>query len=110
MNYELAKKLKDAGFPQRLSVGTFYFSDLDGENLCLIKDGNDFPRDYNYRCIVPTLSELIEACGDKFYSLVKRGENWFAQRSNSYGKLIADSLGKTPEEAVTNLFIALNTK
>ena len=55
MNYELAKQLKDAGFPQK-------------------KDGKHIPHKCMIECdctptSIPTLSELIEACGDKLYSM-----------------------------------------
>lgn len=54
LNYNLAKQLKDAGFPQKLRIGYFFpFA------------SNEDTREKLY---FPTLSELIEAClkmGDK---------------------------------------------
>ena len=87
MNYELAKQLKDAGFPQ-VDLGGFNFGD-----------------DLNY----PTLSELIEACG-------KNGNNYFAALYNQMSEWQATSIyndegkGSTPEEPVANLWLALNKK
>ena len=98
MNYKLAKELKDAGFP----VEWFIFS-------------------WRY----PTLSELIEACGDEFLELLKGYRTakdypfvgWKAwstseaakKRDNDDDGYIAGR-GKTPEEAVARLWLALNKK
>ena len=52
MDYELAKQLKDAGFPQR-GFGMWW-------------DGRVFTtKDIYSELYQPTLSELIEACGDE---------------------------------------------
>lgn len=95
MNYELAQKLKDAGFPQG---GAF-----------MGKNGNKVLTDDNNenQVIVPTLSELIEACGEEFRNLTKESYCWstnFIEGDNyDYG----ETEGSTPEEAVANLFITL---
>jgi len=83
MNYELAKKLKDAGFP----VKKFGYAPdiLEG----------DF--------VSPTLSELIEACGRKL-TITDTGPNW---RAWSHLDPESDCDGKTPEEAVANLWLKL---
>lgn len=52
----------------------------------------------------PTLSELIEACGDKFNTLERIRTSWTAQGGGEEG------YGGTPEEAVSNLWLALNKK
>lgn len=79
MNYELAKKLKDVGF--RVPVGASSLWQ-------------------------PSLSELIEACGEKFSNLRNDEGRWIATASGvSYGQT-----GSTPEEAVANLWLALNEK
>lgn len=105
MNYELAKKLKDAGFPQI------------PQNDCFI-DGDD-------SVTKPTLSELIEACGDLFVSLhpnktifwnqaTKKNEfsivDWRASGDSCEGNItpMHVSVGQTPEEAVANLWLELN--
>lgn len=62
------------------------------------------------------LSELIEACGDDFESLVKREEDWAAYvTEDAYkGDCVYDCcgyrIGSTPEEAVAKLWLALNKK
>ena len=56
MNYELAKQLKDAGFPQ-------------GEYPFYVKDAfNHFKKEIVY---YPNLSELIEACEGDYFELIK---------------------------------------
>jgi hypothetical protein len=59
MDYELAKSLMDAGFPQ-IGKGR-----LIGSLEKLVWRSSD-------RVYVPTLEELIDACGDDFGSLDKR--------------------------------------
>ena len=79
MTYELAKELKDAGFPMpyKDQVGGFR----------------------------PTLEELIEACGHSgnvSLHLDLFGEHCVARKGNHSG------VGSTPTEAVARLWIALN--
>ena len=82
MNYELAKELKDAGFPF------------------------DWPPDAIVDSVVPTLSELIEACGDGFYDLSREGEqDWIAGNQE-----IDACVGHSSEEAVARLWLALTSR
>lgn len=110
MTYELAKELKEAGFPQEdHHHGT---DDFIGEEA-------------GEMVAIPTLSELIEACGDGI--LLFKGHTWIAVRFNGcygiyddvgippYSGWIDDmfdnySEGNTPEEAVAKLWLALNKK
>lgn len=96
MTYELAKKLKDLGFPQyyEKKPRMAFFSGDDN------KSGEDI---YS-----PDLSELIEACGDKFFELQRDTDGgWCAHDHESP---VCSTSGLTPEEAVANLWLALNTK
>lgn len=103
MTYELAKKLKDAGFPQK--KGGMYISSSG-----IVKDvAVDMMVETEQAYCVPTLSELIEACGDEFSNLIKfhiTSERWSA---NCY-KNDLNCSGETPEEAVANLWLKLNEK
>lgn len=111
MNYELAKNLKDAGFPQR-KVG--YETDpYLGTYKCKLKKGSGFFEN----AYAPSLSELIEACGGKFTSLI----NGFPNGQSVPGSTVAKweawgeypkycGLGQTSEEAVANLYLKLNEK
>ena len=93
ISYELALKLKKAGFPQKGNQG------FDNKGL-FIPHFCGF--DTQYEAIVPTLSELIRACGDGFYSLHRLfNDDWAV---NSDVELNAE----TPEEAVAKLWLKLN--
>jgi len=102
MDYKFAKQLKDAGFPHKHSMlggndgdseYCFYAEFLKGEYIC-----------------VPTLSELIEACGYKFDALnkIKNIGIWRASGFLDHYLIALD--GSTPEEAVANLWLELNKK
>lgn len=102
ISYELAKKLKDAGFPQHQNwceVGCAH----DDTN-CLINLLESKKPPY-----VPTLSELIEACGEDFESLIKQAGGWVSISSlESYMLKQSFKSVPTPEEAVANLYLALH--
>jgi len=107
LNYKLCKKLKEAGFSQG-GKGTYW------ETLL----GN--PLDPDDKIYIPTLSELIEECGDEFGNLWKNSEiktKWFVAVSS---KMILSPLtetylpsavesAKTPEEAVALVHIGQET-
>lgn len=101
MTYELAKKLKNAGFSQE---GKGWKGRLPSFNPISL---------FVTTVYFPTLSELIEACGDGFFSLKlvpnsREGLNW-RTRSTEY-KQSHEFAGQTPEEAVANLWLELNKK
>jgi len=88
MDYKLAKELKDAGFPQ-----------TSGDLLTHVNDEGVIDE----VCMRPTLSELIEACGDKISLFGDKG-SWSATGNNpqrGYGG------GQSPDEAVARLWLAL---
>ena len=93
MNYELAKELKEAGFPQIVREGKFLY----GTPNELVIHGYEW-------CYAPTLSELIEACGTNFSSLLKmdRGGWWAKDFDGNLGR------GYSPEEAVARLWLIMN--
>lgn len=116
MNYELAKSLKEAGFPQEGNgkyVG--YIGNLKDEDM---KSGGVFGLAQEDFAYLPTLSELIEACGEINLVLWKFENKWFAgnlgEKTGSYSEFYIDSYpdpseeGSTPEEAVANLFLTLH--
>ena len=101
MTYELAKQLKYAGFPIK-----------PYPEWALKMDGPLGEAEYR-ECYRPTLSELIEACGNDFLELGKAPAeylpnlkiNWVARKDETvYG------LGYSPEEAVAKLWLALKTE
>ena len=126
MEYELAKKLKDLGFPQELENGDWgYCIDCGhGDEIHLAHEdndegnfvGNDYQhrlgekhQEYGHNILVklPTLEELIKACGDKFAGLnrvpnIETGVTWVAIANNG-----GFHVGETLSEAVANLWLAL---
>lgn len=106
MNYELAKKLKDAGF-------SFIECHLE---TCPYVGGSldDSGKNYHY----PSLEELIEACGEEFKGLIygesyEVGKPWGAYRiilGYECGLNSPETEGSTPSEAVANLWLELNKK
>lgn len=108
MKYELAKKLKDAGLKIESDFGYVYLEPWQGAthiyDLCC--DPRTDGKDYVY---APTLSELIEACGDVFNSLNRQKliNKWYVNFDREYD-YEPESEGDTPEEAVANLWLKLN--
>lgn len=99
ISYELAKQLKEAGFPQ--PAGSYKTA-----------DGN-----WAY---IPTLAELIESFPKDeilnfHYYPKKDGNKWMAYYKGCF-EMDAESKpyfitkGKTPEEAVAKLWLALNKR
>lgn len=102
---ELAKELKNAGFPQSAGLGreTTFFKPSYVKGEAYNKEVVDdlFIRD-------PSLSDLIEACEGKRFHLMKDeisgNDLWFAYNEEITCK------GSTPEEVVAHLYLALNKK
>jgi hypothetical protein len=125
MNYELAKKLKDAGFPQEIDLGDRYYDPVSNE---VFINGQSVEIDFCSRydshpelgqVKIPSLSELIEECG-KHLSHIKQYPakgHWFAvSHTKDYKKphpLSGNNIeedGDSPEEAVAKLWIEINEK
>ena len=110
MNYELAKKLKEAGFPQPEGLSCEHIqADWDKG---MPWDGFSSWKHLKTCTEVayyPTLSELIEECGEGFFGLNRLETNeWschFMEDENPDGEPVY----KTPEEAVANLWLSLNS-
>ena len=112
MNFELAKELKEAGYPQEGKTDNYwafdgycrayrsYFEELEWPNLFYI----------------PTLEELIEACGDEFMTLSLRpksiGIDLPDTKWSAFTTIHAEMIGhgSTPIEAVARLWLALKRK
>ena len=92
MDYELAKQLKDAEFPE---VGSGF---LHSEKT------------WPDELYIPTLSELIEACGEPFRGLTKKHTaqwDWWASAYRN-GAIVCG--GNAADEAAARLWLALNAK
>ena len=122
MTYELAKELKDAGFPQEPSGEVNeLFGDTRHSEYILWKDDACSPtviagtEDYkkgiergDNLVKLPTLSELIEACGERFGSVTRspRG-TWYATRVDVSVELVVGDEYGNPKEAVAKFWLAL---
>ena len=116
MEYELALKLKNAGFPVEENGNKFYCNG----NLC----GRNYDDCYEEIVRIPTLSELIEACGEEFGELVRCNDYEIKPMWRAYPTREAFNesdndcevdccgyeTGSTPEEAVAKLWLAINKK
>jgi len=98
IDYELARELREKGFP--------------------VKPFGYAPDVFDEGFIAPTLSELIEACGEEFNALfsgwkdIHKGyrdedRQWRADATNKTGY---SCTGTTPSEAVARLWLALQKK
>ena len=127
ISYKLAKKLKEAGFPQTYKSGSkIWIKCLLGEDhyddFLFLRDRNAYlfiqRADYQEAVLniekeveagyyIPTLSELIEACGEeKFFLLERIPKGWIA----CYGKnpVCVEKLYEVPDIAVAKLWLRLN--
>ena len=97
MDFRLALKLKDAGFPQRNNIRAQAFHERKDEYI-----------------FAPTLEDLIKACDERMEGLdLKRkfkGVEVYWQAQVVKNTVFVDAEGDTMEEAVANLWIELNKK
>lgn len=113
MTYELAKKLKNAGFPQKGEYKYGWRGDAGGDFIihrndeAIIKDNVSSFSEVDEMLACPTLSELIEACGEGLWSLARHANIW---QTNFKDGMAGETAGSTPEEAVANLWLYLNKK
>jgi hypothetical protein len=90
ITYELAKQLKDAGFPQ---------SELARAQQ---RAGYDYVS-------LPTLSTLIVVCRENFGALGREPDCWVAcEYVSERGEWANAHEGETPEDAVARLWHSLN--
>jgi hypothetical protein len=101
ISYKLAKELKDAGFPQLVKQGY------------MVHDWVNYPDAEHY--YEPTVSELIEACGEGFEQLQRNytGEpmggpgKWLACHTPDNGETSDCVVADSAEEAVAKLWLEL---
>lgn len=128
MDYSLALELKEAGFLQKaMGMGGNYLREGWKTILCncdicenegqTVAYANELvPKDAAY---LPTLSELIEACGDGEHEFTLRWRpdtQWSAIQEGKTLGFGSFEMGieiydcSTPKEAVSRLWLALNKK
>ena len=111
MKYELALKLKEAGFPQNSSF--FKVHKEKGESFCLTT--SDTEPDYWERegwVCSPSLSYLIELCGNEpNFVLMRLMGKWNAGTGKDHLQgTVCENDSDTPEEAVARLWLLLNAQ
>lgn len=115
IDYELAKELKDAGFPQQGNIGAKYYSFIAHPRMGIpaqyvvttqISEDAQFDKVANDYTRIPALEELIEPCIDDKFLLIHDEDGWYAE--NRPGMSPSDC--KTPLEAVARLWLDINKK
>jgi hypothetical protein len=114
ITYSLAKELKDAGFPQiknpNIVTQGYYLNPLGLKTYSPLSKRAVF---------LPTLSELIEACGDRFKRLVRQSKTKYKAQGKGASREDGNRkswfpdihiIGSSPEEAVAKLWLELNKK
>jgi hypothetical protein len=104
MTYELAKQLKEAGWPQVFEYGArFYDGSYDDHWERIWIDGMLRERADKTCVVKPTLEQLIKACGKHLYELTNlEEEGWEA-----HSVIVFSQKGNTPDEAVARLWLAI---
>lgn len=121
MDYELAKELKDAGFPQgRVDI-------VGNHRIFPNSDHLGYGQKVDDVCYLPTLSELIEACepakADEFWvgthidvwEAILNYHGYFDyptkfKDDEGFASVELKEEGATPDVAVAKLWLALNKK
>lgn len=114
MNYKLALELKEAGFPMpdRPKVWAVTKNHSEYENDLAYAQDSFVELPDKKAMFLPTLSELIEACGEDLSHIKKWNGHWWAvthSRFDENGNNF-EECALTPEEAVARLWLALNKK
>lgn len=114
MEYTFAKKLQDAGFPFRpITAGMLV--DRPHIDMCPNFDaskGDSFETQCHF--FIPTVDEAMEACGDEtirltyYTSRVSGGERRCVAKIDNGAHNVV-KIGKTPLEAVLNLWLAIHS-
>ena len=110
ITYELAKKLKEAKWPQELREGDryYYLGYGDFSKLDIFWEGRTLTTIGTVK--VPTLSELIETLGKWFFGLSQAEPGlWYCHSGFVNGTRLGTE-GKSPEEAVAKLWIDINKR
>lgn len=114
LDYDTCLKLKEAGFSQELEKGDWYFYEKR-KGVWLLDSDFRAAALLGKTTKLPTLSELIEACGERFIGLdsprvgdsYKTADLWAATGMRGERDLWTLGEGETPEQAVANLFLAI---
>jgi len=95
IDYKLALALRDAGFPQKNLIKAI----REGKSAGIGE----------YAPYKPTLSELVESCiGEYWFTLAELKPHAWRAEGKTLDLNTLKGEGKTPSEAVANLYIALH--
>jgi len=109
MDYSLALELKEAGYPfKRIENGNHL--PPHWEHLDFNPEGDEKLGAQHF--YIPTLGELIEACGDKIDDLCRVTMGWRASGTDDtddpeHPTIRKEEYGETSEESVAKLYLAL---
>ena len=116
ITYELAKQLKDLGFPQDKTQFIVRKYSLAAEPIVWQRppegiELGTLSGELEWELALPSLSELIDACGDKIKGIEwLDGDGIYAyQEMGHIDKPYGSSLDSV-DEAVANLYIKLNER
>ena len=116
MDYELAKSLKDAGFPSKYPTVVITAPFEGSTHVTMDEQIRAVTKSLRESVPLPALDELIFACGDCGFEMEqcydpKRGfTGWRAVSDYGVDDWTHEGHGKTPSEAVARLWLALNKK
>lgn len=109
IEFGLAKELKEAGYPQEGENYWIYALAVGGWKWLEVTAVEWTESECSDWVVAPTLSELVDACGDRFSDLVRQDNSvwWVATAVSRPAPYLKQGEGDTPEEAVARLWIAL---
>jgi hypothetical protein len=122
VNHELAKELKEAGFPQAgkgtsyvdlSSKDSFYVPTLEELlEACveLMKPKGPLPSELNSFDLYPNLNTNTSGGGKAVSDSEEWGVGWSHGSSPDHIQVRNNYFGKTPDEAVARLWLALNAR
>jgi hypothetical protein len=117
MNPLLAKDLKNAGFPVMRRRSEHKIYELPGGEVGSINRWSNYEHENHVHNEIfePTLSELIEACGQRFGSLTRSPHHtWYTTEVRGKDELeyelVLAGEYPAPEEAVAHLWLTLHSQ
>lgn len=110
ITFALAKELQEAGFRQHGEGGFAYRNEFGTANWGRVN--------YHYGYYTPTLTDLVDACGEGFSQLLRNYTDvpmggpgkWLACHSPDRGETDDCAVGDGADQAVARLWLAINQK
>ncbi len=110
ISYELAKALKEAGFSQKTEHYWNFNRAVPKQGWYLDDENLAYPKEDTIAC--PTLSELIDACGENFGALIwdYRDKKWYAVNNDKTAVIREEADSKEVATALLYLKLKLNER